>query len=189
MKNRRIASRDPAVPGSRQRARSLTTALALGIATACVPIPPVTSSAVVPDAPLPTSTAPVTISATSDPAGGRQLGIVEATGRQPAATLELLVAELRARVAGMGGNYGRIDSIATRHEMVTETYDYDCSTDEFEVETQTVTTIGPDGMPTFTTQTVPVTKHVSKTCTGERSVEVATTTLLGRAFLTRGRMP
>jgi hypothetical protein len=114
---------------------------------------------------------------------------VEASGRQPAAPLELLVSEFRARVAGIGGNYGRIDSIQTRHDMVTETYDYDCGTDEVAFETQTTSSIGADGAPTFTTQTVPVTRRVSKTCTGEKTVEVATTTLLGRAFLTRVRTP
>jgi hypothetical protein len=125
----------------------------------------------------------------SDPTASRQLGIVEATGRRPAATLEQLVAEFRTRVAAMGGDFGRIDSIATTHEMVTESYDYDCSEEVLEFETQTVSTIGPDGTPSFTTQTVPVTRHVPKTCTGERTVEVATTTLLGRAFLSGWRNP
>jgi len=169
--------------------RALATALALALATACVPIPPVTSSALVPDAPLPPSLGPVAISATRDPAGGRQLGIVEATGRQPGATLERLVAEFSLRVAGMGGDHGRIDSIATRHELVTEHYDYDCGTDETVLETRTVFTTGADGLPAFATETVPVTRHVSRTCTGERTVEVATTTLLGRAFTTHGRTP
>ncbi len=37
---------------------------------------------------------------------------------------------------------------------------------------------------TFTTEAVPVTRTVAKTCTGERQVEVATLTVVGRAFRT-----
>jgi hypothetical protein len=149
----------------------------------------VTSSVVTQTAPLPPSTAPVAVSATSDPAGGRQLGVVEATGRRPAATLPLLVAELQARVAAVGGDFARIDSIVTKHELVTESYDYDCGTDVVEYETQVVTSTGADGMLSSSTVPVPVVRHVSRTCTGARTVEVATTTLLGRAFLTRGGTP
>ena len=144
----------------------------------------VQSSAFVTGRPLPPSTGPVEVSATRDPPGAEVLGVVEVHGRPPTATLESLVTEFCRGVASVGGDYGRIDSFATRHEMVTERYDYECGTTETEYQTQTVSGMGPDGSPTFTTQTVPVTKYVSKTCTGERQVEVATQTLVGRAFRT-----
>lgn len=136
--------------------------------------------------PLPPSTSPVEVSATRDPPSAVELGIVEAHGRVPVATLDALVAEMRARVASMGGNFCRIDSLATSHEMVTETYDYECGTFETQMETQTVPQAGPDGSMTFSTESVPVTTYVSKTCTGERQVEAATLTLVGRALRTPG---
>jgi hypothetical protein len=146
----------------------------------------VRSSAYVIGQPLPPSTAPVEVSATRDLPRAQELGVVEVHGRLPVATLERLVLEFRGRVAAMGGDYGRIDSFATRHEMVTETYDYECGTSESTVETQTVTSVGADGTPTVSTESVPVTRYVSKTCTGERRVEVATLTLVGRALRASG---
>lgn len=167
----------------------LLAALALGLAVACVPLGPVRSSALASEAPRAPSVAPVTISATGEPLGARQIGIVEVTGQRPGATLNALVDEFRARVASMGGDYGRIDSIATRRETSVERHEYDCSTDEVEVQTQVEWSTGPDGTPTANVVSVPVSRHVFKTCTEERPIEVATTTLLGRAFVTGGREP
>lgn len=165
----------------------LVAALALVLAVACVPLRPVRSSALASEAPLAPSAAPVTISATGDPAGARQIGIVEVTGQQPGATLVDLVDEFGARVARMGGDHGRIDSIATRRETSIERHQYDCSTEEVEVQTQVDWSTGPGGMPTANVVSVPVARRVFKMCIEERPVEVATTTLLGRAFRTGGR--
>lgn len=167
--------------------RVAATVLPLLLGTGC--LAPVRSSVYATAPALPPTTAPVAVSATRDPAGARTLGVVEASGHLPAATLAALVSEFRARVASMGGDFGRIDSFATRHEMVTETYQYDCGTDEIDHETRTVFGTAPDGTPTVSTETVPVVKHVPKTCTGERVVEVATLALVGRALLTEGRSP
>jgi len=130
------------------------------------------------------SSASVRVSATRDPPKAEELGVAEAHGTVPAATLDALLSEFRARVASMGGDYGRIDTLGTRHEMVTETYTYDCSTTETVTDTRTVSHVNPDGTVTFTTEAVPVTRTVSKTCIGERQVEVATLTVVGRAFRT-----
>ncbi len=58
----------------------------------------------------------VTVSATRDPVGGAEIGAVEATG---GATIDEVIPELVARVAQLGGNYARIDHIATRYQWVT----------------------------------------------------------------------
>jgi hypothetical protein len=139
-----------------------------------------TSRAVAPSSVL------VRVSATRDPAKAQELGVAEAHGTVPAATLDALISEFRARVASMGGDYGRIDTLGTRHEMVTETYTFDCSTTETVFETRSVSRVNPDGSVSFTTEAVPVTQTVSKTCTEERQVEVATMSVVGRAFRTVG---
>lgn len=167
--------------------RIAATAFALLLGTGC--LAPVRASVYATAPALAPSTAPVAISATADPAGARALGVVEASGQLPWTTLDTLVSEFRTRVASMGGDFGRIDSFATRRELVTETYDYDCGTDEVVYETRTVVGTAADGSTTWTTETVPVTRHVPRTCTGERTVEVATLALVGRALLTSGRTP
>ncbi len=142
------------------------------------------SSALITGRALLPSTGPVEISATRTPPAAEELGVIEAHGRLPLATLEALVSEFRARVASIGGDYGRIDHLATRHEMVTETHDYECGSTETETETQSVFRTGPDGTSSFVTESVPVSRYVSKTCTEQVQVEAATLTLVGHAFRT-----
>ena len=151
------------------------------LGTGCVQV---RSSAVATGRPLAPSAAAVEVSATRDPPGAEERATIEVQGSISAATLESLVAEFRSRVASAGGNYGRIDSFATRHELVTESYQYECGTPETQVRTQTASYMGPEGSTVCITQYVPVTKYVSRTCTGERRVEVATRTLIGRALRT-----
>lgn len=156
------------------------------LALACSPV----QSSIKPDGPsLPPSSAPVAISATRDPPGAEDLGLVEVHGKLPEATLTALVDEFRTRVAKMGGDYGRIESLATRHEQVTTQETYECGTTVAEDETRFVSGLTPDGMATVTPETVTVTRYVSKTCTAERQFEVATTTLVGRALRTRQVSP
>ncbi|MFL5426984.1 MAG: hypothetical protein ACJ783_18360, partial [Myxococcales bacterium] len=114
---------------------------------------------------------------THDPDDATEVGIVEADGTRPAATLEGLLAELRRRTASLGGDVARVDRFATRYEMVTETYQYDCSTSQMRMESRTVVQTQADGTTTTSTEWVPVTEYVSKTCTGTREVEVGTLTL------------
>jgi hypothetical protein len=134
----------------------------------------VSSSAVVTSAPLPPYVSPVTLSATRDPVNGVELGIVEAHGRRPPATLSAIAGEFSSRVGKLGGDYGRIDSFATHCEIVTETYTYECGT---------VQTVGVNADGT------PITSYVSQTCTGFQNVEVGTLTLTGRAFRTQSATP
>jgi hypothetical protein len=157
------------------------------LAVACAPA--VASSAVITRPALAPSASAVSISATRDPAGAEEIGIVEAYGLRPQATVEALVAEFRARVATLGGDFGRIDNFATRHELRTESRDYECGGVETQMQTQSVVAIGPDGSTAVTSEAVPVTTYVSKTCTEERQVEDATLTLVGRAFRTARRSP
>jgi hypothetical protein len=79
--------------------------------------------------------------------------MVEAHGDMRRATLVAVSEEFRARVASLGGDAGRVDTIATRYETHVETYTYSC------------------GSP-----------KAPMTCTGTRAVEVPTLTLAGRAF-------
>jgi hypothetical protein len=164
--------------------RGAASSMLLIFGTSCAAAQTVQSSAFSASRVLAPSSASVRVSATRDPVKAEELGVAEAHGRIPAATLEALIGEFRARVASMGGDYGRIDSVRTRHEMVTETYTYDCSTTETVSETRTVSQLNPDGTVTFTTEAVPVTRIVSQTCTGERQFEVAIVTVVGRAFRT-----
>jgi hypothetical protein len=129
---------------------------------------------------------PVEIGATRAPSDAEELGLVEAHASPSAGTLQALVAEFRERVASLGGDYGRIDSMATRYELVAERYDYECGGTETVMETQTTSRTGADGVPVLETESVPVTRYVSRTCTGERMVEAATLTLVGRAFRRAG---
>jgi len=142
------------------------------------------SSAVATGAPLPSSDRPVSVLLTHDPDDATEIGIVEADGRRPVATLDSLLAEIRSRAASLGGDVARIDRFATRYEMVTETYQYDCSTTETRMEPRTVVQTHADGTTTTFTEWIPVPQLVSRTCTGTRQVEVGTLTLTGRAFRT-----
>lgn len=97
--------------------------------------------------------APVRLSVLIAPASD-QVGIVQSRG---VGKLEDLVEEFEAQVRKVGGNYGKIDSMRTKFEMVTtiQSYTYNCGSTKAPV-----------------------------TCTGSRPVttEVATTQILGRAF-------
>jgi hypothetical protein len=137
----------------------------------------------------PPVTGPVAMRLTSDPPAAEQLGIVEAHGRRPAATLQEVLAQLAGQVAALGGDVARIDAFPTRYEMVDESYTYDCGTTQTRQEPQMVTTFDANGTPTTTTQWVTVTEYVAQTCTGVRQVEVATLTVQGRAFRTRKGTP
>jgi hypothetical protein len=147
------------------------------------------SSAISTTAPLPASDRPVSVLLTHDPDDATEIGIVEADGKRPAATLDVLLAEIRSRTASLGGDVARIDRFATRYEMVTETYQYDCSTTETRMEPQTVVSTQADGTTTTSTQWVAVTVTVPRTCTGTREVEVGTLTVTGRAFRTTEETP
>ncbi|MFO0652283.1 MAG: hypothetical protein U0326_39050 [Polyangiales bacterium] len=72
----------------------------------------------------------VTVSATRDPPGGREVGVVEVTG---GATIDEVIPEVIARVAQLGGNYARIDHIATRYQWVSQpvTQSYQCGSFRF----------------------------------------------------------
>ncbi len=157
----------------------------------CASCATVTSSADLTGPPAPPSTAPgaVRVAFTRDPSGAEELGIVEAHGRRPGATLDALVEELRSRVATVGGDVARVDAFATTYENVTEAYTYDCGTTRTTSEPRTVSRSGPDGRMTTQTEMTTVTKHEPKTCTGYRQVEVAVLTLTGRAFRTKGPNP
>jgi len=132
------------------------------------------SSGVSTSAPQAPSSTPVTLSATRDPDNGQQVGLVEAHGQRPPATLGAVATEFCSRVAQLGGDYGRIDSLGTRFEIVTESYTYDCGT------TMIVGT-SADG--------APITAYMPQSCTGYYDVEVGTLTLTGRAFRTQGATP
>jgi hypothetical protein len=159
--------------------------LVLLLGVSCTPLQ---SSAVRTGPALPPLPAIVQISATRDPAQGREIGVAEAHGRLGVATLDEVVALFCARVASMGGDYARIDGLATRHEMVQETYSYECGATETTTETRMVMQVNPDGSVTPGTETVQVQNYVSKTCFDQRDVEVFTLAVVGRAFLTAGEI-
>jgi hypothetical protein len=162
---------------------SVTIAMA---ATACATVG---SSALRTGPLLEPATAPVALSATRDPEGAEELGIVEAHGRCGVATIPEIVAEFRTRVASLGGDHGRIDTFGTRYDLERESYTYECGATETRQETRTVSTVAPDGTVSWTTETVPVAEYVSRTCTGWREVEVGTFTMTGRAFRLRKEEP
>ncbi len=135
----------------------------------------------------PAAAPPVKVLLTHDPGGEAEIGVVEAHGRRPVATLEDLVAELRRRTLELGGDRVRVDAMGSRFELVTETYTYDCGTTTTDMQTRTVMGTDAQGHMTSRTETVPVTRHQPRTCTGSRQVEAETMTLTGRAF--RGAPP
>ncbi len=152
------------------------------VSTSCVTLSPAQSSgfATSPDV-VPAST-PVALLLASDPPLASEVGIIEAHGRRPQATLSALTAEFRARAASMGAGLARIDAFATRYDLVTEVYAYDCGTTEMRTETRSVSRPGPGGTITTSTESVTVPHHVFRSCIGTRTVEVAVLTLTGRAF-------
>ena len=93
----------------------------------------------------------VQISATAVPAEARPMGVVEAHG--PAHHFVKIVDQFRSEVAKVGGDYGKIDSMSTKHDIVSRT-----SSESYKCGESTC----------------------SRTVT--RNVEVATTTVQGRAF-------
>lgn len=99
----------------------------------------------------------VTIKATVVPPGAVEIGTVETYGNDK--KLSDLVPKFAAEVAKMGGNFGKIDSIRTKFETHIESRmeSYSCGT-----------------------------AQAPRTCTRNVStpVEVATTTIMGRAFRT-----
>ena len=103
-----------------------------------------------------------------------------------AASLEAVISEFRSRVASLGGNYGRIDTLATKDEVIEEQYTYECGCFVTNTETRIVTQLNPDGSTSTTTESVPVTQYVSQTCLGVRDVEVVTLSAVGRAFRMEG---
>ncbi len=134
----------------RRWAGPLLGAFHLALATGCSNVH---GSAVATSA-APAYSGAVRLSALDDPGGATQVGIVQASGT---GKLEDLAEEFVAQVRKVGGNFGKVDAVRSRFEMVTQnqTYTYSC---------------GSSSAPA--------------TCTGMRTVtsEVMTTQVLGRAF-------
>src|SRR5438045_9624751 len=103
---------------------------------------PVASSAYAVARAEPSSAGNVRISATRDPPGAEELGIVEAHG---SATLEAVLSAFRQRVAGMGGDYGRLDVVATKNAVVQESRSYECGSNRTEEERRFVNRGTPAG--------------------------------------------
>lgn len=134
----------------------------------------------------PVSAGAVRISATRDPPGAEELGFVEAHGSQK---LEVVISAFRQRVAAIGGDYGRLDSIATKNELVQETSSYECGANQTHDETRFVSRPNPDGTFATVTETVQVTTYVSQTCWETREVEKVRLSVVGRAFRTTREGP
>lgn len=102
----------------------------------------------------------VVVSATAGPQGAQQVAIVETHGNCDEG-MPALLAGFRGEVARDGGNFGKVDAMRTRFEIVqtTRTQTYDCGTSQ-----------------------------VRRTCSRLVTdyVEVGTTTVMGRAFRTGG---
>lgn len=73
---------------------------------------------------------PVGISATRDPPGGQELGVVEASGPT---SIEEVLPEFIERAASLGGNVARIDHIETSFQWVSRpvTQTYNCGVGRF----------------------------------------------------------
>lgn len=101
----------------------------------------------------------VVVRASDIPNGAVEVGVAQAFGQ---ATVDKLVPEFSERVRKLGGNFGKIDDISTKFEIKSwsESYTYNCGT-----------------------------YNSPRQCTGhrQRSAEVATTTIVGRAFLVGGK--
>lgn len=93
----------------------------------------------------PQSVDAVQVRALAVPEGARELGLVEANGLG-AAELPDIVEEFRQRVARLGGNYAKVDRIASKFEMQTQTYTYSCGkstcTGTRQVEVRTTSVLG-----------------------------------------------
>jgi hypothetical protein len=113
----------------------------------------------------PATQGPIAVRFTQDPVDADELGIVESYGLRPTADLQQVMAELTGRAAALGGDIVRVDAFATRFELFSETYTYDCAT--------TMTTT--DSMTVFQPQT----------CIGFQEVEGVILTIRGRAFRSR----
>lgn len=100
-------------------------------------------------------TGAVTIRASEVPPGARQVGVAQSYGQ---GNIEELVPKFAQQVAKLGGNFGKIDDISTKFEMQSRntTENYSCGTTK-----------------------------APRTCTRNvtRTEEVATTTIVGRAFV------
>ena len=213
-------------------AAALCSACATVSSSAYVPARPGASSAPTPASASATdAVSVVAVRLTNDPADAAEIAVVEAhapawfgTGRDVSSgkiasgprggpTLQALVEELKRRTASVGGDVARVDTFATKYDVVRESYSYDCSETKTEMVTKTTTeprtktrtdctpassfggSIG-GGCRTTTdtewvtvTKTEPETKRVQKTCTGLRDVEAGVITLTGRAFRTSGAKP
>jgi hypothetical protein len=102
----------------------------LALATAVAACQPPVISSAVPTSPgqAPISLRPVMLSSLTVPPNARELGVVQAHSDQ--ADISRLMPEFVSRVAGLGGNFGKIDDITTSYEMrsVTSTQSYSCGT-------------------------------------------------------------
>ncbi len=100
----------------------------------------------------------VWLSGIAPPQGAREIGIVQVSG---AVSIDLLAPEFIERVAALGGNFGTVEQVSTRFEMVTtmQGYSYSCGN-----------------------------AKAPKTCYGTHpvTVEVATTQMLGHAYVVEG---
>lgn len=97
----------------------------------------------------------VRVSALAIPQGAAEVGIVQA--RVTGGNIEDAMPEFRAQVARLGGNFGKLDEVRTKFEMQTRT-----STETY--------SCGTADKPRSCTRSV------------TRTVEVSTTSLLGKAY-------
>lgn len=97
----------------------------------------------------------VRISALVVPSGAEELGIVQA--HTAGGTIEDAMPEFRAQVAGLGGDFGKVNDITTKFEIQTRTRNetYNCGTSD---------------------------KPRSCTRTVTENAEIATTRILGKAY-------
>ncbi len=173
-----------------------STLCALALCAGCAGV---SSRAWTPGAPRPASPVPARVAFLSEPAEASLVGVVEAHDARPGVTLPELVAELGTRGASIGADLVRVDEFATRYEMTTETYTYDCrvqgtagapctcgTAPVTTTESRTEVRTDPDGTTHVETVTVTVTKDEPTSCTATRDVEVAVLSLVGRAFSTKG---
>ena len=142
--------------------KHLMTPLALAAALAVTACALPTHAVRTTGAPLPPHVGPIEVSMTSVPEQGRLVAIVEVD--EIFGTVDDLMPAFLRRVAAEGGNFVKIDDMGMQYEDKTchTTETYECGTKEKPREcTRTVT----------------------------ETTEVGTFQILGRAFLTEGRMP
>src|SRR2546430_5637589 len=102
---------------------------------------PVESSAYAVARAAPSSAGNVRISATRDPPGAEELGIVEAHG---SATLEAVISAFRQRVGGMGRDYRPPDVVAPKNALAPESRPIPCGSNQTHDATRVVTRANPD---------------------------------------------